>query len=180
MLSCRALGWKLVVEPLVMLSILITGGVLSARLCPFTEYIFTMLMTCTVLSCVFYFAHPCYTFFRWLIRMAKRDQLEKTGEEDGARIHVGCIFCWPQEQHVVFEFLPFIVHCAILIGCFVEQVLRGPNKEGLSWMYLIWRSISMVLPFLSMFIAVWVKMMLGMETGLQVNKASIKSKVLTV
>ena len=172
MLSCKALGWKLIVEPLVMLGILITGGVPSTRLCPFSEYILVLLMTCTVGSCFCYFIHPCYTFARWDNCTVKRDGLDN----DGTKMHFGCVFCWPQEQHVVFEFLPFIVHCAILIGCFVDQVLRGPNKEGLSWIYLIWRMAAMVLPFVSMLIVFGIKKMLGMDTGLQVNKASGESK----
>ena len=180
MLSCKALGWKLIVEPLVMLGILITGGVLSKRLCPFDDYILALLMMCTGFSCALYFIHPCYTFSRWVCCMIKRKERGGIDDNDGTKMHVGCLFCWPQEQHVVFEFLPFIIHCAMLIGCFVEQVLRGPNKEGLSWIYLIWRMVATALPFLSMLIVLFVKMMLGMDTGLQVNKGSSESKYQTV
>ena len=51
-------------------------------------------------------------------------------EEDWNGMHRWCLLCRLQKKHWLFEFVPFLAYCGMLIGCFVEQAKRGPKKEG--------------------------------------------------
>ena len=154
MLSKSSLALKLLCEAIASVAIVISGVLITELYFKIEDDPFVVLLVCTTFSSALYFIHPCYTCFRLLKRLNETEDERRERVEGTKPIH--CPICRLQSKHHFFEYATFLVHCAFLIGCFVEPVAlslgsRGHRKVGLlAPIYAAWMFVSAAIhPFVA-------------------------------